>query len=382
MMRAATPAYLGSDFREAAPGHRFGLYYEGWNVDFSAVREQKAQAVKSACALPEHSKKLLEALIARQQQLAEGNAQLFSLPMIATSPFATGLGNEHPLENGFSFLTPYGLPYLPGSGVKGVIRRAAEELASSEWGETQGWSKDAIRQLFGPGEEDFARDRDTPARQGALRFWDVFPQIGAMCVEIMTPHLGEYYQGNATPNTSLTPNPIPFLAVPAKARFCFHVECAPASISDENLRENWRALLQAAFEHAGKWLGFGAKTAVGYGHMQIDEKTLAALEEEREKAAEQTALAALTPNLRRIKEFRAMCEKRAEQLMGNKESFNAAIHNAARALAKAALEGTDWTDEEKRAVADAIEEWLPKLVKVDMKDERKKLKLAALRGQS
>jgi CRISPR-associated protein Cmr6 len=30
---------------------------------------------------------------------------------------------------------------------------------------------------------------------------------------------------------------------------------------------HWKALLQSAFEHAFQWLGFGAKTAVGYGAM-------------------------------------------------------------------------------------------------------------------
>lgn len=34
----------------------------------------------------------------------------------------------------------------------------------------------------------------------------------------------------------------------------------------------------------------------------------------------------------------------------------------------------------RRAAADAIEHWLPQVVKVDIKDERRKLKLAALRA--
>lgn len=104
--------------------------------------------------------------------------------------------------------------------------------------------------------------------------------------------------------------------------------------------------------------------------------------EAKERANQEAILAAMTPNQRRIEEFKADCAKRAEQLMGNKERLNATIHNAARMLAKAALEGADWSADEKRAVADAIEEWLPKLVRIEMKEERKKLKLAALRGQS
>lgn len=387
-MCAACPAYLGDDFSQAAPGHRFGLYYAGWNDDFTATHDQKAEAVKSACALPDHSQQLLKALIERQQALVEalGEAAL-TLPCRSTSPFATGLGNEHPLENGFSFLTPYGLPYLPGSGVKGVLRRAAEELASGAWGEARGWSEAAIRSLFGPGEEDPTRDDDP--QQGALVFWDVFPQPakGSLAVEIMTPHLSEYYQGNATPNTSLTPNPIPFLAVPAGAGFTFHIVCRRDRIADETLRNNWKKLIEAAFAHAAEWLGFGAKTAVGYGRMAIDGKVRREIEDARQARAEREsradALAAMTENQRRIETFIDRCRKRFEQLSGNKDKPNTTLHNEARALVKAAQEGADWTAEEKRALADAIEEWLPKLIeKMDAKEARKQLKLAALRDRS
>ncbi|MEZ5643333.1 MAG: hypothetical protein R3E70_15105 [Burkholderiaceae bacterium] len=50
-------------------------------------------------------------------------------------------------------------------------------------------------------------------------------------------------------------------------------------------------------------------------------------------------------------------------------------------MAKAAHEGADWSADDKCAAAEAIESWLPKLVQVDIKDERKKLKLSVLKGQ-
>ncbi|MDP2824011.1 MAG: type III-B CRISPR module RAMP protein Cmr6 [Sulfuritalea sp.] len=319
-MVAATPAYLGSDFSDAPPGHRFGLYYAGWDQNFGQIKDGKTDALKAVCSFPSHSQKLLAALIARQKLHAETSPDtLLALPLVASSPFATGLGNEHPLENGFSFLTPYGLPYLPGSGVKGVIRRAAEELAGGDWGDTHDWNDVAILALFGPGEEDFARDRDTNPQQGALRFWDVLPQTPkhSMSVEIMTPHLGDYYQGKddgkVTPKTSLTPNPIPFLAVPPATTFLFHVECNPARIDSAYLLKNWKPLIEAAFVHAGKWLGFGAKTAVGYGRMEPDDKAMAAQREQQEKAAaivrkeaqaqeQEKQLAALSPLDRSVQE--------------------------------------------------------------------------------
>ncbi|HWO99019.1 MAG TPA: RAMP superfamily CRISPR-associated protein [Methylococcus sp.] len=79
----------------------------------------------------------MKALADRQTALAATvpAEALLKLEATGVAPFTTGLGNEHPLENGFAFLNPYGLPYLPGSGVKGILRQAARELASGTWGE-------------------------------------------------------------------------------------------------------------------------------------------------------------------------------------------------------------------------------------------------------
>lgn len=308
-MTAALPAYL-KDFSDAAPGHHFGLYYAGWNSDFSKPKTGTSDLLCSTvCKLPKDSRDLLTALSERQNSAAESLAEkIFTYPAIASSPFATGLGNEHPLENGFSFLSPYGLPYLPGSGVKGVIRKAAEELI--EWGEAQGWNEEAIRAFFGPGEEDPTRDSDP--QQGALSFWDVIPTPPAsikndkalLAVEIMTPHHSGYYQDGKTPNTSESPTPISFLAIAAEARFTFHVECNPTRLSPEQQR-NWQQLIEAAFIHAGKWLGFGAKTAVGYGRMNLDpaiaaqrESAKAAESARQQKDAEQDRIAKLPPDQR------------------------------------------------------------------------------------
>ena len=121
--------------------------------------------------------------------------------------------------------------------------------------------------------------RDPPSGEsehvrGALSFWDVFPEIeGArLVVEVMTPHQSEYYQKGGTPHDSGSPNPINFLTVPPGSRFTFHILCdrahlrrlAPSLESDR-----WKGLVEAAFQHAFQWLGFGAKTSVGYGAFKL-----------------------------------------------------------------------------------------------------------------
>jgi len=204
----------------------------------------------------------MQALGTRQQAMALAlpAAQCCVIDAKAMAPFATGLGLEHPIENGFAFLSPYGLPYLAGSSVKGVLRRAAEELEIAA---------PLIAALFGV--ED-AKDAESSHR-GALSCWDVLPQFDAMTVEIMTPHQSGYYLADESPHEAGQPTPISFLALPATATFRFVLCFEPSLVPDAErvaLRD-WQALVMRVATHAFDWLGFGAKTAVGYGAMAEDE---------------------------------------------------------------------------------------------------------------
>jgi hypothetical protein len=113
-------------------------------------------------------------------------------------------------------------------------------------------------------------------------------------------------------------------------------------------------------------------------------------EEERRKAQEAAArqawLATLSLRMREVEDFKAKAQARKAQLGTGKEKANTGIHTLAQQLVKSALENPDWTVEEKRALAEAIETWLPQLVerldrKDDWKQARKKLKLAMLKGE-
>ncbi|MEJ5369567.1 MAG: type III-B CRISPR module RAMP protein Cmr6 [Bryobacteraceae bacterium] len=351
---AAVPKYLPvAQFQNASPALRFGLLLSVWTdrrdqekevLDRASRRSREAEQLKQrlgpnnrnlaqaidemvrdeklpalwekndqaareawgkVAALTEGDLRLMRALADRQKSLAalRPAKQVWRCEATATAPFTTGLGNEHPLENGFSFLNPYGLPYLPGSGVKGVVREAARQLATGMWEDSRGWHTEPVGAFTvrEDGEErkialtalDVLFGRETPEGEsdhfrGVLTFWDVVPVIQekSLRVEVMTPHQSHYYQqktdrksgDSKSPHDSGQPNPILFLTVPPGAEFAFHVVCdlprlkrvAPALLGEVEPGKEplWKQLLEAAFEHAFQWLGFGAKTAVGYGAMQ------------------------------------------------------------------------------------------------------------------
>jgi len=120
----------------------------------------------------------------------------------------------------------------------------------------------------------------------------------------------------------------------------------------------------------------------GYGAMQRDRKAEAARQDALEEKQRAAARSAMTEQRRVVEDFITYMKNRSDALRGKVVRPNGAEHDRARKLAKAALEEQGWTPEERRAAADAIEMWLPKVVSVVMKDERKKLKLNTLRGES
>jgi len=118
---------------------------------------------------------------------------------------------------------------------------------------------------------------------------------------------------------------------------------------------------------------------------QRAERAAAQAAEQARQIAEAERLArlqTLSPNLQAVETFIADCQKRQAELMGGKDKANTTYHAKANALAKLAHEASDWTPAEKTAAADAIETWLQRIVAVDVKDMRKKLKLNTLRGNS
>ena len=432
---AAVPRYMGSNFEGASPALRFGMYLKLWGVDSRSGRnlwkthdvnyratgrdrkerpfedENKTSALKAAAALDDCDRELMAAHVHRQQAAFRNVLGGEGLQLLATSvaPFTNGLGNQHPLENGFAFLNPYGLPYLPGSGVKGVVRRAAEELAHNDFSRMSDgpseWSLPDVWRLFGfdrwpkpqralarkaweewvggfvvgkaemddylgsvlprgidvtdlrkrLNEAENGRQRlhillDEPAlhARGTLEFWDVVPGIAGdrLAVEIMTPHQSHYYtgdrhQGSATPHDSGRPNPISFLTVPPGSEFAFHVSCdlsrleriAPP-LAEEG---RWMRLVKAAFEHAFQWLGFGAKTAVGYGTMEPDLRAeIAAREREEREVARR---AEEEQERRRIAAEQAEAERRAAEAAARKAEFDALPESRKRLIQVEGLMG-------------------------------------------
>jgi len=197
---------------------------------------------------------------------------------------AVGLGGASVYETDMTLHHLYGVPYIPGSAIKGVVRswyytKKYAEIAeeNNEIAEGLALQGDQLFcDLFGCPEEAVLADRNKNkkkyssyynkaglpgARMGNIVFFDAFPvDTPSIEVDIMNPH----YPADKDPVDYNEPVPVPFLTV-ADTSFQFLIGLRPSQV--EQKKEWWgeiTKLLKEALENKG----IGAKTAVGYGYMR------------------------------------------------------------------------------------------------------------------
>ncbi|EHZ7429024.1 type III-B CRISPR module RAMP protein Cmr6 [Vibrio cholerae] len=199
-----------------------------------------------------------------------------------------GLTGQGALETGCS-LSRYGMPYIPGSSVKGAVRAWANQHLAGH--------SDELEQLFG------TADSEQPYRvSGLVTFHDAWwipdpakKEHKPFVLDVVTTHHQAYYNGTqAEPSDKDSPIPNHLLAV--QGSFLFVLEGEPAAIE----------LCQTLLEKALANNGIGAKTAAGYGYFKENDQesldlfsTLQKLSRERRMTKEEKReyeIAQLTEN--------------------------------------------------------------------------------------
>jgi len=217
-----------------------------------------------------------------------------------------GLGSENVLETGITLHHTYGLPWIPGSALKGL----AAHYCAQVWGPTEPkFRKEAEyhRLLFGTTDES-----------GCIIFHDGWfipdSEKEPLKLDVMTPHHLNWLDGSVPPTDFDSPTPVPFLSVVGR----FHIAvswCGPAN----DRSRNWTELTLSLLADALHYWGIGGKTSSGYG--LFDEERWKADEARRKEEAEkqrlaaekEAALAAMSPIERSIKEFLEQHPNKAEK---------------------------------------------------------------------
>jgi len=170
-------------------------------------------------------------------------------PATVQGRMVVGLGEESVLETSVTLHHTYGIPYIPGSALKGLAASyARNRLDPQTWGK----DKDAYRYLFGDTQD-----------AGYVTFFDALYDpatggAGPLHNDVMTVHHPDYYQGkDSAPADWDSPTPISFLS--ATGTYLVALAGPPLWV-DAAFRILEKALAQD---------GVGAKTSSGYGRMVL-----------------------------------------------------------------------------------------------------------------
>ena len=257
---------------------QLGLHLDKFTSISKGNEKEKKKALGEVIRINGDNELLKILSIRRAAMLKEMGA--CSVEMKTAGPLALHLSRGGTWENAGICLHPvYGFAYIPGSGIKGLVRSWAETVwAQAQENKKKAWNR--IDDLFGystnseshkftsskretPGWRPEGIDPEHPASAGRLVFHDAWPKKVWPCLEvdIANNHHTKYYDGGnrSGPGDWEDPVPIYFLCVRSNTLFGF-------AISDRN------PCSDDTLEIASSWLvnalqtnGAGAKTAAGYG---------------------------------------------------------------------------------------------------------------------
>lgn len=191
-----------------------------------------------------------------------------------------GIGNPHDaaayfqntdaIKMGFTLDYVTGLPVIPGSTVKGILRSAFSrypEYVIEKLAEVTGnveWSKMSVEELkkienniFGNNEETNIAVQDVFLEAIPVRATDKKRILGE---DFVTSHRGSRKELDGL----VEPNPVRMLKVLPEVWFEFRFICQPTKVGNYSL--DWK-IKKALYAGILEDLGVGAKTNTGYGNM-------------------------------------------------------------------------------------------------------------------
>lgn len=232
--------------RNTRDAHAGLLQQRGLSQWESGEKPEKNKLIEriTHTTVPDHYRLAL----ARWIGLTRNNNRFTSAVLHCENRLYIGLTTGSTLETGIQTHHSYGMPYLPGSSIKGAVRHYAEQ---------NGIPPAYLEELFGS-------DSDTGEVSGALVWHDAWwlplnererPYIS----EVITVHHQDYYNGK-TSQADGSESPIPNLQIATGGGYYFVIEGPP----------DWTryalGLLNATLEQQG----IGSKTASGYGYFRSD----------------------------------------------------------------------------------------------------------------
>lgn len=205
-----------------------------------------------------HIPKIYETFYSRWiQELESLGAK--KLPARVKTRMIVGLGDESVLETAITLHKTYGVPYIPGSALKGLAASYARQRLGEKWQK----GSEAYKVIFGNTDE-----------AGYITFFDALyipepdTKEQVLYPDVITVHHRNYYQNPADPPADWDdPNPVPFLT----ATGSYMIALAALELDEQDA---WIERTFDILERALAEMGVGAKTSSGYGRMVLNPQSI------------------------------------------------------------------------------------------------------------
>lgn len=184
--------------------------------------------------------------------LSQETAQFNGVAYTLNNRLLLALNGNGVLETGCSLTHNYGMPYIPGSTIKGTVRAFARSMLSKE-------EQEEVDQLLG---------QDDAKTSSLVTFYDAWwipeqtsPQHYSkpFVLDIVNSHHQDYYNGKVDRPSDFD-SPIPNHLLAVQGSFLFVISGPP------DLTQLCHDLLALALANRG----IGAKKSSGYGFMEIN----------------------------------------------------------------------------------------------------------------
>ncbi|MCL6663372.1 MULTISPECIES: type III-B CRISPR module RAMP protein Cmr6 [Paenibacillus] len=313
------------------------------NVKFGKQKKSYTkQTLVQMIQVAEAAEKRKESML----KLLESSYYFKILRLKDTSLILHGLGSSHVNESSLTIHPVYGVPYIPASSIKGVVRRwfldALLEGEATNLATNKGIIGVLGRALFGS--ED---------GQGIVQFYDMlFYNRLEIKLDVLTPHFGEYYANKELPSDTKNPVPNTFYAASVHSvQLMLTVDkrklatiASELSVLPEPLMEVLSYWISAAF----KELGVGSKSSSGYGRFNRSEEVYTTASEE----SAENLLSNMTEKEKLIFRIKYLSSSVQDIGVSKKEIYTQIIESndieAAQALKKYWTEIGEWVTSTKK----------------------------------
>lgn len=249
LMRTA----LREPFQQAPHAHPGLLLQRGYQEHESGDAATKTAHVQRICGIP--AGQFYRRAYERWVRCTADPQRFAGTVLGLESRLFIGLSAGGMLETGCAIHHSYGLPYIPGSSIKGVVSSFARAQA--------GFSAAACNELFGA--EAQAGSTYPDGLSGVVGFHDAWwvPDSAPtpLVQEVVTSHHPEYYRSEGGSDATDLDSPVPNAQIAVQGSFLFVIEGPGAAWLDLALN-----MLKAVLRERG----IGAKTRAGYGYFYED----------------------------------------------------------------------------------------------------------------